>query len=184
MTDQENKLNWYAVQVATGFENKMIKEIVAKVETAGLGDSFGEMIVPTEEIVEIKNGKKRKTERKLIPGYIFVRMDMNDDAWFLVRSATKVLGFLGGKKGKKPVPMPQSEVERMLNRNQDNPEVPKTKEAFDYGEMVRVSSGPFADFQGTVEDINYEKLRLVVSVMIFGRSTPVELEFGQVEKIT
>lgn len=184
MADDEIKLNWYAVQVATSFENKMIQEIVAKVATEGLNDSFGEMVVPTEEIVEMKDGKKRKVLKKLIPGYIFIEMDMNDEAWFLVRNATKVLGFLGGKKGKKPMPMPKSEVEAMLNRGEVSEEKPKLKVSYDYGEVVRVSSGPFADFQGAVEDINYDKQRLVVSVMIFGRSTPVELEFGQVEKIT
>jgi transcription termination/antitermination protein NusG len=184
MTDEEKNLSWYAVQVATGFENKMIQEIVAKVASTGLGDCFGDMVVPTEEIVELKNGKKRKISRKLIPGYIFIHMEMNDDAWFLVRNATKVLGFLGGKKGKKPLAMPEKEVEAMLNRGDETEEKPKMKVMFDCGEVVRVSSGPFADFQGAVEDINYDKHRLVVSVMIFGRSTPVELEFGQVEKIT
>lgn len=186
MTDSnaEKVLNWYAVQVATGTENKMVQEIVAKVATTGLGDSFGEMIVPTEEVIELKNGKKKKTEKKLIPGYIFIQMDMNDDAWFLVRSATKVLGFLGGKKGKKPSPMPADSVEKMINRKEESEDKPKLKVAFDLGEVVRVASGPFAGFQGAVEEINYDKHRLVVSVMIFGRSTPVELEFGQVEKIT
>lgn len=184
MSEQEKQLKWYAVQVASNFENKMIQELMSKVAASGLGDSFGEMIVPVEEIVELKNGKKRKTERKLIPGYIFVRMDMNDEAWFLVRNATKVLGFLGGKKGKKPVPMSDDSVQKMINKKEESEEKPKMKVMFDFGEMVRVSSGPFADFQGTIEDINYDKHRLVVSVMIFGRSTPVELEFGQVEKIT
>ena len=184
MVDGDKKLNWYAVQVATSFENKMIQEIVAKIATEGLRDSFGELIVPTEEIVEMKDGKKRKVLKKLIPGYIFIEMEMNDEAWFLVRNATKVLGFLGGKKGKKPIPMPTSEVESMLNRGDVSEDKPKLKVTYDYGEVVRVSSGPFADFQGAVEDINYDKHRLVVSVMIFGRSTPVELEFGQVEKIT
>ena len=184
MSDDEKNLSWYAVQVATGFENKMIQEIVAKVATEGLGNSFGDMIVPTEETVELKDGKKRKVVRKLIPGYIFIEMEMNDEAWFLVRNATKVLGFLGGKKGKKPLPMPKKEVEAMLNKDVVEEEKPRLKVAFDFGEVVRVASGPFADFQGSVEEINYDKQRLVVSVMIFGRSTPVELEFNQVEKIT
>lgn len=184
MSEESTNLNWYAVQVATGFENKMIQEILAKVSAAGLGDSFGEMVVPTEELVELKDGKKKKVTKKLIPGYIFMQMDMNDDAWFLVRNATKVLGFLGGKRGKKPLPMPKKEVETMLCRNAVEDNKPRLKTSFEYGEVVRVSSGPFADFQGAVEEINYDKQRLVVSVMIFGRSTPVELEFGQVEKIT
>ena len=179
MSEQEKQLNWYAVQVAAGFENKMIQEIVAKAASSGLSDSFGEMIVMVEEGVKLKNGQDKK-----IPGYIFVRMDMNDDAWFLVRNATKVLGFLGSKKGKKPVPVSDAEVDNMINRKEKTADDPKVKGMFDYGEMVRVSSGPFADFQGVVEDINHDKHRLVVSVMIFGRSTPVELEFGQVEKIT
>ncbi len=184
MSDDEKKLNWYAVQVATSFENKMIQEITAKIDTEGLQDSFGDLVVPTEEVVELKNGKKRKVLRKLIPGYIFIEMDINDQAWFLVRNATKVLGFLGGKKGKKPLPMPKSEVESMLNKDSVSDEKPKHKVLFDFGEVIRVSSGPFADFQGVVEEINYDKHRLVVAVLIFGRSTPVELEFGQVEKIT
>lgn len=185
MSEEKAKLSWYAVQVATGFENKMIQEITAKIATAGLGDSFGEMIVPTEDIIELKDGKKRQVTKKLIPGYIFMHMDMNDEAWFLVRNATKVLGFLGGKKGKKPMPMPEKEVDVMLRRGDTEEEAkPKLKVSFEYGEVVRVSSGPFADFQGAVEEINHDKQRLVVSVMIFGRSTPVELEFGQVEKIT
>jgi transcriptional antiterminator NusG len=184
MSDEDKKLNWYAVQVATGCENKMIQEIVSKVATSDLQESFGDMIVPTEETVELKDGKKRNVTRKLIPGYIFVEMDMNDDAWYLVRNATKVLGFLGGKKGKKPLPMPKKEVEAMLNKDTVEEDKPRLKMAFDFGEVVRVASGPFADFQGTVEEINYDKHRLVVSVMIFGRSTPVELEFNQVEKIT
>ena len=184
MSDEKAKLDWYIVQVASGFENKMVQEIVAKVASAGLRDSFGEMIVPTEEIVELKDGKKRKVTKKLMPGYIFMQMDMNDDAWYLVRNATKVLGFLGGKGGKKPNPVPQREVDAMLQKDKVEESKPRLKVAFEYGEVVRVASGPFSDFQGAVEDINYDKQRLVVSVMIFGRSTPVELEFGQVEKIT
>ncbi|MCP8352474.1 transcription termination/antitermination protein NusG [Candidatus Synchoanobacter obligatus] len=185
MSSEEKQLSWYAVQVATGFESKMIQEIASKISLEGLGESFGDMVVPTEEVIELKNGKKRKVVKKLIPGYIFIQMDMNDEAWFLVRNATKVLGFLGAKKGKKPLPMPANEVENMLNRDKKAEEdKPRLSVVFDYGELVRVSSGPFADFQGSVEDIIHEKQRLVVSVMIFGRSTPVELEFGQVEKIT
>lgn len=184
MSEQERNLSWYAVHVASGRENKMIQEIVSKIALSGLADSFGEMIVPVEEIVELKNGKKERTKRKLIPGYILIQMDMNDDAWFLVRNASEVLGFLGGKKGKKPVPLSTIEVERMINRKEESIEKPKLKVMFDFGEVVRISTGPFADFQGAIEEINYDKHRLVVSVMIFGRSTPVELEFGQVEKIT
>ncbi|MDC3181252.1 transcription termination/antitermination protein NusG [Gammaproteobacteria bacterium] len=179
------KLSWYAVHVATGFENKMIEEMTRKIASQGLESYFGELIVPTEEVVELKDGKKVSKIKKLMPGYILVEMNMHDDAWYLVRNATKVLGFLGGKKGQKPMPMPKVEVDHILNRaeGQDAPK-PRMNVAYDVGEMVRVITGPFADFQGVVEDVNHEKSRLVVSVLIFGRSTPVDLEFGQVEKLT
>ena len=181
------QLRWYAVHVATGFENKMIEEIQRKVAESGLESYFGEMIMPTEEVVELKNGKKNVKTKKLMPGYLLVQMVMHDDAWFLVRNATKVLGFLGGKKGQKPVHMPDFEVNRILNRDSAGEVVaskPRVSVVYDVGEVVRVSEGPFADFQAVVEEVNYEKGRLVVSVLIFGRSTPVELEFGQVEKLT
>lgn len=183
--NDEIKLNWYAVHVATGFENKMIEEMTRKIASQGIEAYFGEMVVPTEEVVELKNGKKTTRQKKLMPGYVLIEMNMHDDAWYLVRNATKVLGFLGVKKGQKPVCMPKVEVDRILNRSEGAEVVkPRLNVAFDVGEMVRVNTGPFADFQGVVEDVNHEKSRLVVSVLIFGRSTPVELEFGQVEKLT
>ena len=180
----EVKLNWYAVHVATGFEKGTIEELQRKIAAQGLEACFGEMQVPTEEVIELKNGKKTTRQKKLMPGYLLVEMSMDDNAWFLVRNATKVLGFLGGKKGQKPVSLPQNEVDRILNRNQTEEVKPRLNVVYDVGEVVRVNTGPFADFQGVVEDVNHEKSRLVVSVLIFGRSTPVELEFGQVEKLT
>ena len=176
---------WYAVQVATGYEKKTVQELKAKMDADGLSDMFGEILVPTEEVIELRNGKKRKTDRKLIPGYVFIQMEMeNDSAWYLVRNASKVLGFIGVKKGSKPAPLPTTEVETLLSRVYNIDNAPKPKVLYESGEMIRVSSGPFEDFQGVVEEVNYEKSRMVVSVLIFGRSTPVELEFGQVEKIT
>lgn len=183
-TDKDTSLNWYAVSVASGFEKKMVQEITGKIVTAGLSESFGDMMIPTERVIELKDGKKRETEKRLMPGYVFIEMSMSDDAWFLVRNATKVLGFLGAKKGNKPNPLPKNEIDRLLNKGESEEAKPVMKSLFDVGEVVRVSEGPFSGFQGPVEEINYEKHRLVVSVMIFGRSTPVELEFGQVEKIT
>ena len=183
-SNHDGKLRWYAVSVASGFEKKMVQEITAKIASENLDKHFGQLLVPTEEVVDLKNGKKRTLEKRLMPGYLFIEMDMHDDAWFLVRSATKVLGFLGAKKGKKPFPLSQKEMDRMLNKDTVEEVKPKLNSTYDVGEVVRVSTGPFADFQGSVEEVNQEKGRLVVSVMIFGRSTPVELEFGQVEKIT
>ena len=142
MTDEKKvntNLHWYAAQVASGFEKKTIQELTVKVVSEGLEDQFGEMVMPTETVLELKNGKKRKLERKLLPGYVFISMNMdNDDAWYLVRNASKVLGFLGGKKGKKPVPMPQHEVDSLLQRSQDDEEAPKMKVMFDVGEMVQL----------------------------------------------
>ena len=150
-------------------------------ERAGLGEHFGEILVPTEEVVEIREGQKRTTERKFFPGYVLVEMDMTDETWHLVKSVPKVLGFIGGTSDR-PAPISQAEADQILNRVNESVDKPKPKTLFEPGESVRVQDGPFADFNGVVEEVNYEKNRLRVSVLIFGRSTPVELEFGQVEK--
>ena len=142
---------------------------------------FGDILVPTEEVVEIKDGKKRKSERKFYPGYVLVQMEMNDETWHLVKHTDRVLGFIGGTADK-PAPISDKEAATILQRVEDGVEKPKPKTLFEAGEVVRVIDGPFADFNGVVEEVNYEKSRLQVAVLIFGRSTPVELEFGQVEK--
>ena len=144
-------------------------------------DYFGQVLVPTEEVVEMRAGQRRKSERKFFPGYVLVQMVMNDESWHLVSSLPRVLGFIGGTK-ERPAPITQKEADRILNRLQDAIDKPRPKTLFEVGEVVRVSDGPFADFNGVVEEVDYEKSRLKVSVLIFGRSTPVELDFGQVEK--
>jgi transcriptional antiterminator NusG len=174
---------WYVLNVYSGSEHQVlesIKETIAR-HTAEFQDKFGEILVPTEEVVEMKLGKKRQTERKFYPGYIFINMVMDDETWHLVNSVSKVTGFVGGTKGK-PKPISEKDAERMLQRVQESAEKPRPKILFEPGEVVRVVSGPFADFNGVVEEVNYEKNRLRVAVLIFGRSTPVELEFSQVAK--
>ena len=152
-----------------------------RVRLKGLEDKFGEVIVPTEEVVEMRAGQKRKSERKFFPGYVLVQMEMNNETWHLVRSIPRVLGFIGGT-AEKPAPITDKEAASILQRVEEGETKPRPKVLFEPGEVVRVTEGPFADFNGVVEDVNYEKNRLRVSVLIFGRSTPVELEFGQVEK--
>lgn len=152
-----------------------------RIALAGIEDHFAEIMVPTEEVVEMKSGKKRKSERKFFPGYVLVNMVMNDETWHLVRSCPKVLGFIGGTSNR-PAPISEAEANHIMQSMQDSVDKPKPKTLYDVGEVVRVNDGPFADFNGVVEDVNYEKSRLRVAVTIFGRSTPVELEFGQVEK--
>jgi transcriptional antiterminator NusG len=153
-----------------------------RISLAGLEDMVGDILVPTEEVVEIKDGKKRKSERKFYPGYVLVQMEMTDETWHLVKHTARVLGFIGGTKDK-PAPITQREADEILSRVQSGVDKPKPKTVFEPGEMVRVSDGPFADFNGVVEEIDYEKNRMKVAVLIFGRSTPVELAFGQVEKV-
>jgi transcriptional antiterminator NusG len=158
-----------------------MKALKERINRAGLQDQFGDILVPTEEVVEIKEGVKRTTERKFFPGYVLVQMDMNEDTWHLVKSTPKVMGFIGGTPDK-PAPISDKEAEKILNRVTESVEKPRPKTLFEPGESVRVKEGPFADFQGVVEEVNYEKNRLRVAVLIFGRSTPVDLEFSQVEK--
>ena len=174
-------MRWYVVHAYSGMEKAAERNIIERITRAGMQSKFGRILVPTEEVVEVKNGQKRTTERKFFPGYVLVEMEMTDDTWHLVKSTPKVTGFVGGT-ATKPAPIPEKEVEAIMQQMREGVEKPKPKVLFEVGEMVRVKDGPFTDFQGTVEDVNYEKSRLRVAVTIFGRSTPVELEFGQVEK--
>ncbi len=178
---EENKKRWYVIHAYSGYENYVIRVLNDRIETKGLEDKFGEIIVPTEEVIEMRSGQKRKSERKFFPGYVLVQMEMDDVTWHLVRSVPRVLGFIGGS-AEKPASITDKEADAILQRVEEGENKPKPKVLFEPGEMVRVTEGPFADFNGVVEDVNYEKNRLRVSVIIFGRSTPVELEFGQVEK--
>ncbi|MEK6789902.1 MAG: transcription termination/antitermination protein NusG [Pseudomonadota bacterium] len=172
---------WFVVHAYSGFEKQVMRSLTERVRLAEMEDRFGDILVPTEEVVEMKNGVKRKTERKFFPGYVLVQMEMSEETWHLVKECPKVMGFIGGKADK-PAPISDREAEAILNRVRTTVDAPRPKTLFEPGEMVRVSDGPFADFNGTVEEVNYEKSRLRVAVMIFGRSTPVELEFTQVEK--
>ena len=175
---------WYVVHAYSGFEKHVKRALEERIKLRGMEEHFGEILVPTEEVVEIKGGQKRKSERKFFPGYVLVEMDMNDDSWHLVKETPKVMGFIG-EDPKKPghvFPITKKEADAILQRMDDSVEAPKPKTLFEAGEVVRVIDGPFADFNGVVEEVNYEKSRLQVAVLIFGRSTPVELEFSQVEK--
>ncbi len=174
------KLRWYVVQAFSGYEARVQKTLVEHIEIQGLQSMFGEILVPTEEVVEMRAGQKRKSSRKFFPGYVLVQMEMDVDAWHLVKSVPRVLGFIGGTK-ERPAAITQKEADRILNRLVDT-DKPKPKTLFEPGEVVRVIDGPFADFNGVVEELDYDKNRIKVSVLIFGRSTPVDLEFGQVEK--
>jgi transcriptional antiterminator NusG len=174
-------MRWYVVHAYSQYENNVMKALKERITRAGLQEQFGEVLVPTEEVVEIKDGQKRTTERKFFPGYVLVQMQMNEDTWHLVKSTPKVLGFIGGTPDK-PAPISEKEANAILNRVEESVEKPKPKTLYDPGEAVRVIDGPFADFSGVVEEVNYDKSRLRVAVLIFGRSTPVELEFSQVEK--
>lgn len=172
---------WYVVHAYSGFEKQVMRSLLDRVARAGMEDHFGEILVPTEEVIEMRGGQKRRSERKFFPGYVLVQMDMNDESWHLVKDCPKVMGFIGGTADK-PAPISDKEADTILQRVSDGVEKPKPKTLFESGEVVRVIDGPFADFNGVVEEVNYEKSRLQVAVLIFGRSTPVELEFGQVEK--
>lgn len=174
-------MRWYVVHAYSQYENSVMKALKERINRAGLEEQFGDILVPTEEVVEIKEGVKRTTERKFFPGYVLVQMDMNEDTWHLVKSTPKVMGFIGGTPDK-PAPISDKEAAKILNRVTESVEKPRPKTLFEPGESVRVKEGPFADFQGVVEEVNYEKNRLRVAVLIFGRSTPVDLEFSQVEK--
>ncbi|ROR34812.1 transcription termination/antitermination protein NusG [Inmirania thermothiophila] len=172
---------WYVVHVYSGFEQQVKRALEERIARSGLGDKFGEILVPTEEVVEMRMGQQRRSERKFFPGYVLVQMEMTDETWHLVRSCPRVLGFIGGTSDR-PTPLTDKEAEAILNRVREGAEKPRPKILFEPGEVVRVIDGPFAEFNGVVEEVNYDKNRLRVGVVIFGRSTPVELEFGQVEK--
>ena len=172
---------WYVVHAYSGFEKSVQRALIERVARNGMEDAFGRILVPVEEVVELRSGQKSISERKFFPGYVLVEMDMNDETWHLVKSTPKVTGFVGGTANK-PTPISEKEVEKIMQQLQDGVEKPRPKVLFEPGEVVRVKDGPFTDFHGSVEHVNYEKSRLRVSVTIFGRSTPVELEFGQVEK--
>ncbi len=172
---------WYVVHAYSGFEQSVQRALIERVARHGMQDAFGRILVPVEEVVELRSGQKSISERKFFPGYVLVEMEMNDESWHLVKSTPKVTGFVGGTANK-PTPISEKEVEKIMQQMQDGVEKPRPKVLFEPGEVVRVKEGPFTDFHGSVEHVNYEKSRLRVSVTIFGRSTPVELEFGQVEK--
>ena len=181
---------WYVVHAYSGYEKHVMRSLTERVKLAGMEDEFGEILVPTEEVVEMRNGQKRKSERKFFPGYVLVQIEstgdgkavrIDDECWHLVKESPKVMGFIGGTADR-PLPITDKEADAILRRVQEGVDKPRPKVLFEPGELVRVIEGPFNDFNGTVEEVNYEKSRLRVAVLIFGRSTPVELEFGQVEK--
>jgi len=172
---------WYVVHAYSGFEKQVKRSLEERVARAGMEDMFGEVLVPTEEVVEMKGGQKRRSDRKFFPGYVLVEMEMNEETWHLVKDVPKVLGFIGGTSDR-PAPITEREANAILNRVKEGVDKPRPKILFEPGEMVRVTDGPFNDFNGVVEEVNYDKSRLRVAVLIFGRSTPVELEFHQVEK--
>lgn len=174
-------LRWYVVHAYSGMEKAVERNIQERINRSGMQAKFGRILVPMEEVVEIKNGQKKTTERKFFPGYVLVEMVMDDDTWHLVKHTSKVTGFVGGGK-MRPSPISEAEVMKIVNQMQEGTEKPRHKVEFVVGEYVRVKDGPFADFNGTVEEVNYEKSKVRVAVTIFGRSTPVELEFSQIEK--
>jgi transcriptional antiterminator NusG len=172
---------WYIIQAHSNFEKKVAESIREKAEAAGLNDLFDDILVPTEKVVEVRRGRKVESERKFFPGYVLVKMTMTDQAFHLIKNTPKVTGFLGAEK--KPMPIPESEALRILGQMEEGVDRPKASVTFEVGEDVKVSDGPFASFNGTVEEVDEERSRLKVTVSIFGRATPVELEFGQVEKV-
>jgi transcriptional antiterminator NusG len=181
---------WYVIHAYSGFEKHVKRALEERIKLRGMEDLFGQILVPTEEVVEIKAGQKRKSERKFFPGYVLVQIEttdengiprIDDESWHLIKETPKVMGFIGGT-AERPLPIKDSEADVILRRVQDGADKPRPKVLFEPGELVRVTDGPFNDFNGVVEEVNYEKSRLRVAVSIFGRSTPVELEFGQVEK--
>ncbi len=174
-------LRWYVVHAYSGMEKAVERNIIERINRAGMQDKFGRILVPMEEVVEIKNGQKKTTERKFFPGYVLVEMVMDDDTWHLVKHTNKVTGFVGGVKTR-PAPISEAEVLKIVTQMQEGSEKPRHKVEFVVGEFVRVKDGPFTDFNGSVEDVNYDKSKVRVAVTIFGRATPVELEFSQIEK--
>ncbi len=174
-------MRWYIVHAYSGQEKSIQAALIERIRRSGMPDKFGEVLVPTEEVVEMKNGAKATSERRFFPGYILVNMEMTDETWHLVKSTPKITGFVGGV-GNKPSPVSQKEIDTILNQVKEGVEKPKPKVLFEIGELIRVKDGPFTDFNGNVEEVNYDKSKIRVSVMIFGRPVPVELDFGQVEK--
>ena len=173
---------WYVVHAYSGFEKNVQKTLKERIEREGMQDYFGQILVPVEEVVDIKNGKRTLSERKFFPGYVLAEMEMTDDSWHLVKSTPRVTGFIGGTANR-PLPITQREVDAIMQQIQTGGEKPKPKVEFEVGQRIRVNEGPFADFNGVVEEVNYERNKLRVSVQIFGRETPVELDFTQVEKV-
>jgi transcriptional antiterminator NusG len=174
-------MRWYVVHAYSGYEKSVQRALQERIERAGMQDKFGQILVPVEEVVEMKSGQKSISERKFFPGYVLVQMEMDDESWHLVKNTAKVTGFVGGS-AQKPTPISEKEVAALTQQIQEGVEKPRPKVLFEVGEAVRVKEGPFTDFNGMVEEVNYDKSKLRVSVLIFGRSTPVELEFSQVEK--
>jgi transcriptional antiterminator NusG len=172
---------WYVIHAYSGFEAQVKRSLEDRVKRASMDEFFGDILVPTEEVVEMRGGQQRKSERKFFPGYVLVNMEMTDETWHLVKDVPKVMGFIGGT-GDRPAPIPDKQADAILQRVQEGVEKPRPKVLYEPGEVVRVVDGPFTDFNGVVEEVDYEKNRLKVSVLIFGRSTPVDLEFGQIEK--
>ena len=181
MEVKPSQKRWYVVHAFSGFEKHVAEALKEHIKRAGMEDSFGDVLVPTEDVVEMKGGQKRTSERKFFPGYVLVQMEMNDHTWHLVKSVPRVTGFIGGSSSK-PTPISDKEAEAIMQQVKVGAEHPRPKFSFEPGELVRVIDGPFADFNGTVEDVNFEKSKLRVAVSIFGRSTPVELDFSQVDK--
>jgi transcriptional antiterminator NusG len=179
--DEHKSKQWYVVHAYSGYENFVMREITSRALHHGLEDKIGEVVVPSEEVVEMRSGQKRKSTRKFFPGYVLVNMLMDDQTWHMVRAIPRVLGFIGGTS-QTPTPITDKEAQAIMQRVEDGVTKPRPKVLFEPGELVRVKEGPFVDFNGVVEEVNYEKNRLRVAVLIFGRSTPVELEFSQVEK--
>ena len=173
---------WYIVHAYSGMEKAVERNLRERIDRAGMEDKFGRILVPTEEVVELKNGKKSVTERRIFPGYVLVEMEMADDTWHLVKHTSKVTGFIGGARNR-PAPISEAEVAKIVNQMQEGVDKPRPKVEWIVGELVRVKEGPFTDFNGAVEGVNYEKSKVKVSVTIFGRATGVELDFAQVEKI-
>jgi transcriptional antiterminator NusG len=172
---------WYVVHVYSGMEKSVHKAMLERIERAGLQNYFGKVLVPSEEVIEMKGGQKSISERRIFPGYVLVEMDLTDETWHVIKNTPRVTGFLGGS-GNRPTPISEKEVAKIMSQMEEGVEKPRPKILFEVGEMVRVKEGPFADFNGNVEEVNYEKSKVRVSVAIFGRSTPVELDFSQVEK--
>lgn len=181
MLNNCNKKRWYVIQAFSGFENRVAHSLREHIKIKNMDSMFGDVLVPTEEIVEMRFGQRRRSERKFFPGYVLIQMIMNNASWHLVRSIPKVMGFVGGTSDK-PAPIMDKEVDNIMHRLQEIGDKPRPKTLFEPGELIRVSDGPFSDFNAVVEEVDYEKNRLKVSVSIFGRSTPVDLDFSQVEK--